>query len=477
MRPGPAADLVRQALRPPWHDVRFWVVQAMVVGFAGLHYGSDAALAARLHTIPAGLPVVLLIVPVGYAALRYGLSGSVATAAWATLLWLPDLLLPHGAGHAGNDLVELAVVIGVAAFVGYYIDKERSERDQLARAQGEHRASETRYRQLFDTNAAPILVLGQDGIILEANPAAAALDAEPLTGRPVTDVLGCDLAALGTSGTVIAVSRDGHPPRDYRIAATPVTAAGPRLIQLVLQDVTEELAIGHRARTFADLLLRAQEEERQRIARELHDEPLQLIVSLARALERADDGESLPPRLAAELEDARNQTLDVAARLRDVVRGLRPPALAQLGLLAAVRGFLVAVSEASGMRTYLKVTGRESRLPADLELGAFRIVQEAVNNAIRHSGADQLRVNARFSGTALRLSVADNGRGFDHAALTRYPPADRLGLLGMRERAILLGGQLTVRSADGGGTTVELVLPAVSTASAGSELHGDTPGR
>jgi signal transduction histidine kinase len=473
VRPGPTANLVRQALRPPWYDVRFWVVQAMVIGFAGLHYGSDAALAARLNTIPAGLPVVLLVVPVGYASLRYGLSGSVATAAWATLLWLPDLLLPHGEGHLGNDLVELAVVISVAAFVGYYIDKERSERDQLVRSEGEHRASETRYRQLFDTNAAPILVLGQDGTILEANPAAAALDAEPLMGRPVTDVLGCDLAALGAGGAVIAVSRDGYP-RDYRVAAAPVAAACPPLIQLVLQDVTEELAVGRRARTFTDLLLRAQEEERHRIARELHDEPLQLIVSLARALERADDGESLPPRLAAEFEDARNQTLDVAARLRDVVRGLRPPALAQLGLLAAVRGFLVAAGEASGMRTYLKVTGQESRLPADLELGAFRIVQEAVNNAIRHSGADQLRVNARFSGTALRLSVADNGCGFDHAALTTHPPADRLGLLGMRERAILLGGRLTVRSA-GGGTTVELVLPAASIAPAGSERHGDPP--
>jgi signal transduction histidine kinase len=455
--PRPAADVVRGAFRPPWYEVRFWVVQVMVVGFAVLHYASDATLAARLHTIPAGFPVVLLVIPVGHAAVRYGLSGSVATAVWATLLWLPDLLLPRDAGHVANDLVELAVVIGVAGFVGYYIDKERRERDQIARAESEHRAAETRYRQLFDTNAAPILVLDPDGTILQANPAARTLEAEPIVGRPVTDVLGRDLSSLTGANNVITWSRGGNPPRDYRVSGAPVAAADSALIQLVLQDVTEELAEGRQARSFADLLLRAQEEERQRIARELHDEPLQLVVSLSRLLELPEDSE-LPPGMVSELAEARNQTLDVAAKLRDVVRGLRPPALAQLGLLAAVRGFLVGLGESSGMRTYLKVTGEEARLPADLELGAFRIVQEAANNAARHSGADQLRVNAHFGPAAFRLSVTDNGRGFDLASLTRHPPADRLGLVGMRERANLLGGQVTVRSAVGHGTTVELVL-------------------
>ncbi len=462
-QPRPAAGLLRRALRPPVRDARFWVVQAMVVGFAALHYASDAALAQRVHSIPAGVPVVLLVVPVGYAAVRYGLSGSVATAIWATLLWLPDLLLPHDKGHIGNDLAELAVVIAVAGFVGYYIDKERREREQVVRAEGEHRAAEARFRQLFDTNAAPILVLGQDGTILQANPAAGTLDAEPVIGRTVSDLLGRDLAAL-SAGSVITLSHPGALPRDYRVSIAPVMAADPALIQLVLQDVTEELAEGRQARNFAELLLQAQEEERQRIARELHDEPLQLVVSLARSLERSGDGGSLPPDLASDLAEARDQTLDVAARLRDVVRGLRPPALAQLGLVAAVRGFLVGAGEFSGMCTYLRVKGEEARFPPDFELGAFRVAQEAVNNSVRHSGADQLRVTVVFGAKELRLRIADNGRGFDPGALTTQPRANRLGMLGMRERANLLGGQLTVQSAAGRGTTVELVLPTAPTA-------------
>jgi len=463
-RPRPASGLLRRALRPPVRDARFWVVQAMVVGFAALHYASDAALAQRVHSIPAGVPVVLLVVPVGYAAVRYGLSGSVATAIWATLLWLPDLLLPHDEGHIGNDLAELAVVIAVAGFVGYFIDKERREREQAVRAQNEHQAAEARYRQLFDTNAAPILVLGQDGTILQANPAAGTLDPEPVIGKAVSDLLGRDLAALSAGNHVITLSHPGDLPRDYRVSIAPVTAADPALIQLVLQDVTEELAEGRQARSFAELLLGAQEEERQRIARELHDEPLQLVVSLARSLERSGDGGSLPADLASDLAEARDQTLDVAARLRDVVRGLRPPALAQLGLVAAVRGFLVGVGEFSGMRTYLRVIGEEARFPPDFELGAFRIAQEAVNNSVRHSGADQLRVTLAFDAAELRLRIADNGRGFDPGALTTQPRANRLGMLGMRERANLLGGQLTVQSAAGRGTTVELVLPTAPTA-------------
>jgi signal transduction histidine kinase len=111
------------------------------------------------------------------------------------------------------------------------------------------------------------------------------------------------------------------------------------------------------------------------------------------------------------------------------------------------------------MRTYLKVTGEEARYPPGVELGAFRIAQEAVNNSVRHSRADQLRVTVVFSAAQLRLRVADSGRGFDPGALTRQPRANRLGMLGMRERANLLGGQLMVQSAAGRGTTVELVLP------------------
>jgi two-component system sensor histidine kinase UhpB len=455
------ASVPRRVIRPPLHEASFWIVQAMVVALAAAHLAVDFKWAGP-GALPAGIPVALLLVPVGYAALRYGLSGSAATAMWAVLLWVPDLFLPHGHGHIGNDLIELGLVVAVAVFVGYYIDVERLERAQVQRAESGYRAAEVKYRQLFDTNAAPILVLDQAGTVLEANPAARALARREPVGEPVAEILGFSLDTPDDNESrVITIGPTGAGLRDYRVSLTSVRTAHEPLIQMVLDDVTEERAEGQRVRRFAELLLKVQEEERRRIARELHDEPLQLLVHLARSLERFGTVPGIPATLADALPGARREALDVADRLRAVVGDLRPPALEQLGLAAALRGFLVGAGDVATTPMDLQVTGNEIRLAPELELGAFRIAQEAVNNVIRHARADHLWLTLAFGNGGLRLRVADDGQGFDLAALDRQPQAERLGLLGMRERAALLGGQLTVQSAPGKGTIVEAKLFAV----------------
>jgi signal transduction histidine kinase len=454
------ASVPRRVIRPPLHEASFWIVQAMVVTLAAAHLTVDLKWAGP-GALPAGIPVASLLVPVGYAALRYGLSGSAATAMWAVLLWVPDLFLPHGEGHIGNDLIELGLVVAVAVFVGYYIDVERLERAQVQRAESGHRAAEVKYRQLFDTNAAPILVLDQAGTVLEANPAARALARRELLGEPVAEILGFGLdTPADDEGRVITIGPTGAGLRDYRVSLTSVqtVSAHEPLTQLVLEDVTEERAEGQRVRRFAEFLLQVQEEERRRIARELHDEPLQLLVHLARSLERFATVPGIPATLADGLPGARREAIDVADCLRAVVRDLRPPALEQLGLVAALRGFLVGAGDVATTPMDLQVTGTEIRLTPEIELGAFRIAQEAVNNVIRHARADHLWLTLGFGDGGLRLRVADDGHGFDLAALDRQPQAERLGLLGMRERAALLGGQLTVQSAPGKGTIVEAKL-------------------
>jgi PAS domain S-box-containing protein len=447
----------QRVIHPPVREPRFWIVQAMVVGLAAAHLVIDIVSAAEPSTVPAGVPVALLIAPISYAALRYGLSGSVATAVWATLLWLPDLLLPRDRGHAGNDLIELALVIAVAVFVGYHIDAERLERARAERARNEQQATEARYRQLFETNAAPILVASQSGTILDANPAARALVPEDVVGRLVHDILGSGTGAVreGT-GSVIAISTPQADLHYYRVnvARVPAKPEKEPLTQMVLQDVTEERAEGERVHRFAELLLKVQEEERRRIAQEVHDEPLQLLVHLARSLERLEATPQTPATLAENLEESRRETLDIAARLRAVVAGLRPPALEQLGLTPALRGFLADIGDTTTIPADLQVTGTEMRLPPEVELAAFRIAQEAVNNVIRHADAKKLLLTLDFDDGGLCLRVVDDGRGFDPTALDTQLPAGHLGLLGMRERVALVGGRLTVQSAPGQGTTV-----------------------
>ncbi len=448
----------RGALRPPVREVRFWIVQAVVVGLALAHLAIDVT--AEPGSIPAGIPVALLLGPVSYAALRYGLAGSVPTAAGAVVLWLPDLLLPHDEGHVGNDLIELALVGAVAAFVGYHIDAEHLARSHARQARNEQRAAEARYRQLFDTNAAPILVAGQSGEIVDANPAARALFPGSLHGRPAPQVLGLPGGVGDCAGQVVAIATP-HGPRSYRlnVGLVPAAAGQEPMCQLVLEDVTEELAEGLRVHRFAGLLLRVQEDERRRIARELHDEPLQLLVQLARALERL---EAMPQAggLADNLRDARHQAVDIAGRLTAVVAGLRPAALEQLGLVPAIRGLLADVAESAPIRAELEVAGAQARLSPEAELAAFRIVQEALNNAVRHAGAARVLLALSFGDDGLRLRVTDDGRGFDPAAADIRPRSGGLGLAGMRERAALVGGSLTVDSAPGRGTTVSATVPA-----------------
>ena len=139
--------------------------------------------------------------------------------------------------------------------------------------------------------------------------------------------------------------------------------------------------------------------------------------------------------------------------------GLRPAALEQLGLGAALRGFLADLAETTDLRTDLRVKGEPSRLRPDIELSAFRIVQEATNNVVKHSDARRLMVTVAFSDSVLTLQINDDGCGFDPRLVDGQLAAGHLGLLGMRERATLVGGELAVRSEPGHGALIEACMP------------------
>ena len=216
------------------------------------------------------------------------------------------------------------------------------------------------------------------------------------------------------------------------------------------------------ARLFEDSRELALVQERGRLARELHDAMSQSLFSLQLAVGAADRLLATDPEGAsAALATVRALAAQVSAELRTTVEGLRPADLERDGLAAA-------------LAAQLTVAGRVHDVPVDLEVGelgdldpddehqVLRIAQEAVTNALRHAGASRVRValgpGEPGSGLALVLRVSDDGRGFDPGA--RGLRARRLGLTSMHERAASLGGALTVTSAPGQGTTVELRVPA-----------------
>ncbi len=455
--PVPRTDLrtvLRRAARPPVREVRFWIIQLMVLCIAGVHMVIDLQSSAEGSAVSTGLPVALLIVPVGYAAMRYGLAGSAATAAWAVLLWLPDMLLPHDRGHVASDAINLGLVVVVAIVFGQRIESERLAHARVEEAHAESLVAERRYRRLFESNRSPILVLDPDGRISDANPAAHGLLGDDVVGRRAGAVLD-GVEPLGAPvGQFLTV--DG---RDYRLGlVSPPTGAEDPFTQLVLEDVTEERSEGRRATRYAQLVVQAEEDQRRRLSRELHDEPLQLFLHLARRLEHLGTVAGVPSSVVDGLFEARLHALDAADRLRSLARDLRPPALDQLGLLAALSSLVADVGDRAVVVAQLVVLGDETRLDPEVELGAFRIVEEAVRNAVQHAEASQLVVTVEYRTDELVLAVSDDGRGFDPSEVGELAPG-HLGLVGMRERARLVGGHLELRARPGAGTTVEAAVP------------------
>jgi two-component system sensor histidine kinase UhpB len=199
--------------------------------------------------------------------------------------------------------------------------------------------------------------------------------------------------------------------------------------------------------------LQAQEEERARVARDLHDEVNQSLTGLLLRLEAVR--EAAPPELEAELADTKALANQAMRELLSLARQLRPTALDDLGLVAAIAGQVEQLGRGE-IDTELVTEGEFADLGDDAQLVVYRVAQEALSNAARHSGAKRITVKlARREDAGVELDAADDGRGF------AFDDAERgLGIAGMRERALLVGGELTIESRPGRGTTVRLVVPA-----------------
>jgi signal transduction histidine kinase len=197
-------------------------------------------------------------------------------------------------------------------------------------------------------------------------------------------------------------------------------------------------------------------EERNRLARELHDSMTQNLFSLALTAEAAAElVHADPVRAEVEIDRIRALARETQAELRSLVFELRPPRLEDDGLVATVGKDLDVLARAHGMKADLRVHGAPE-LESSVELELYRIVQEALNNVVRHAGADSVMVDVDVD-SRVAITIRDDGAGFDPGA--RAIRERRLGLTSMRERAEALGGTLIVESAPGAGTTVRVEVP------------------
>jgi PAS domain S-box-containing protein len=456
-----------ERLRTHLSDPRFWAVQIMIVGVAAGHLGAelygDENLGAAYF-----LPASLYFFPVLYASLNFGREGAFPTALWGSLLAAPIVILFHHGIELAGESFQLGLTVFLAVVVATRVDQVIKARQQAELSEEASARSELKYRALFNGAGEPILVVDAAGLIQEWNAAAATLlpmNGGDLHGASIVDLLGIHVTAEGGDGATssmtapdISLQRTDGTKAWFQPVCTQVpTADRAVLIQVLLRDVSERRGFQDYARE----IVRAQEEERERIAHELHDVSLQSAILICRQLDivsdAARDGDN--ESLAATLADARRGAEAMGDELRHFSRDLRPLILEDLGLVPALRQLVLEMEARSAIHCQLAVEGKARRLDPSVELALFRVAQEALRNAERHSNASQMNVRVAHRRNRTILTVTDDGEGFKVPDLTALVGGKHLGLVGIRERARLVGGVCEIRSAPGRGTRVEVSVP------------------
>ena len=232
---------------------------------------------------------------------------------------------------------------------------------------------------------------------------------------------------------------------------TMLNAAGRRCFEAV-----ERFRMQGEVRRLEAEARRTEEEERRRIGRELHDEAGQSLVLLRLQLEMME--KDAPPALRPRLAQARLITERTVGELRRTIAALSPAVVERLGLKPALRQLALRFAKTQSTRVHLRFVNGVAGLSREGQEVVYKVAREALQNVRKHSQASLVKLLVRSADKRIRLSVQDDGIGFDPAAANGRPLT--FGLAGMQERAALLGGTLVVRSAPGKGTTVVLELPA-----------------
>lgn len=310
---------------------------------------------------------------------------------------------------------------------------------------------------------------GEDATALEGLRSSVEMDALEAEVRDALGAPGVVVCALDVggerAGALVAIGRRPFDTAARHLLETfssqvAIALANARSVaseREAMKETARREAVAAREQASAEGLRRAvaaQEAERARVARDLHDEVGQVLSALAVHL-RTLEGEVSTPEARRRVEDLRASVGDAARSLRELAVRLRPTRLLEQGLERAIEEQAERL-KAGGFVVDLDLRGLSDDLPADVQTAVFRTVQESLTNIARHSSATSASIVAAASGTRLRVVIEDDGIGFDPDA-----PTSRLGLMGIRERCELLGGSLRIESTPGAGTAVvvDLELP------------------
>ncbi len=437
----------------PLRSKDFWIIQVLLLAVAGGHLLADEAGMLRVSPFPASETVGFLLIPVGYGAVKFGKKGAVLTAIWGIILWMPDLLLPNDEGQPWADIVELCLIFIIAFAVGQKIDQEQAARSRAEAAEILHASLERKYKALFDANRAPTLLADLDHYLITVNGEAEELFGPGIVGKNLRDI-GINLNDLKNNSRFEIVENGEMSTYQVAVTRVPENDYDHTAIQIVLYDITEETNIGKAAHLYAKELLKVQEDERRRISQEIHDVPVQHLVRLAQVLRKAEAAaKNNDANLTKYLDSAETNAIEVIEELRALAKDLRPPVLDDFGLIVALQGFISRLD--TKVEVQVNAEGLSCRFSPEVELGLFRICQEAIRNALAHANPTKVKVSLKYKERdhEIYLAIKDNGIG-----MTLGRETSRLGIVGMKERAEILGGALCLASTLDQGTSIEVIL-------------------
>ncbi|MFC1920477.1 PAS domain S-box protein [Chloroflexota bacterium] len=372
---------------------------------------------------------------------------------------------------------EIELLIAIGNQIGVAVENAHLYQQQQIITQ-QLQISEERYRGLFENSSEAILVCSTAGRIIVVNRAC-----EKLTGYDQNELLNTTIYALFTGESLekvkqmfleeleqvptgeydeILLTRKGETEAFIELRISPLFRGNYKIgFQVIARDVTEERQLRRNMDYYIKQITRAQEDERLRISRDLHDDTAQALSSLSRGLDSLiSTKRELTEPITKELHKL-HDTADLALDgVRRYSQDLRPSILDDLGLVPALEWLIADLEQEYGMSTRVTVTGDRHRLVPEKELTVFRICQEVISNIRRHSKAKEVDMTLDYGSDASTLIISDNGQGFDMPERTSdLAVSGKLGIIGMRERARLIGGTLIVQSDRSAGTTVTLRIP------------------
>ncbi|MBS3887398.1 MAG: PAS domain S-box protein [Dethiobacter sp.] len=348
-------------------------------------------------------------------------------------------------------------------------DEQKMMREKL-------RMAENQYREIFEKTSDIIWLEDLEGNIISGN-------------RAFLNMVGGELSQLSEKNIFSWIPQNNLSkaktvrkqlwaglPKEWSYDQTMINSLGQEIIlkvttnllqiggtqgfQHIAKDITEERKMQENLEYYIRHITRAQEEERLRISRELHDSTAQSLIVIMHQLEKfLLSSKHLIVSDSRFLYGMVEQVKEILQEVRQFSRDLRPSILDDLGLIPSVEWYIEELNRTHGINISLSALGDKIFLRPEVRVTLFRIVQEALRNVIRHAEVSEAQVQIEYSTESIKISVSDKGKGFDCKPIGDLLRAGKLGLAGMNERAKLLCGQIQIESALGQGTTIKILIP------------------